>query len=444
VAHIFCRLLMLNPSSGRRRCVGSKSASDVCVFLVLFSLRDFMKRIAQPLTVLLIGFFTGCAQDAAPAVVPPPPEVTVALPIRKDVTEFVEFTGRVETPKSVEIRPRVSGYLTEIHFADGQEVAEGALLFQIDKRPYQNALDNALAQKTAAETRLKTTTDKFDRTEALFKKQAATQADLDIDQGAKLEAKAALDAADVAIKQAELDLSFTTINAPIAGRISKSSMTEGNLVTAAGPNPPLTTIVSMDPMYIYFDVDEATILRFRQLWRSREENVQFTRVRELNYPVFAGLASDTGFPHQGVLDFVDNRVSSSTGTLQVRAEFENSKRHFTPGFFVRVRVPFGEAQSTLLVPDRAIMADQSLKYVLVVNSENTVERRDVVTGSLAEGLRVVQSGLGADERLIINGVQRARPGMKVDPHEDVQSGNVTTPATSPAPSTSSETPEAKP
>jgi multidrug efflux system membrane fusion protein len=197
-------------------------------------------------------------------------------------------------------------------------------------------------------------------------------------------------------------------------------MTEGNLVTTAGQNPPLTTIVSMDPMYIYFDVDEGTILRFRQLWRSREENVQFTRVKELKYPVFAGLADETSFPHKGVLDFIDNRVSNSTGTLQVRAEFDNSKRHFTPGFFVRVRIPFGEAKATLLVPDRAVLSDQSLKYVLVVNKDNIVERRDIVPGSLNAGLRAIQSGLGPAERVVINGVQRARPGLKVDPQEQTK------------------------
>ena len=353
-------------------------------------------------------------------MIAPPPEVTVALPDQKELTEFVEFTGRVESPETVAIRPRVSGYLDKIHFADGQEVAEGSDLFEIDKRPYENARDNALAQKSAAETRRNTTSEKFGRTETLFKKQAATQADLDIDKGAKDEAEAAFAAAKVAVTQAELDLSFTTITAPISGRISKSSMTEGNLVTTTGQNPPLTTIVSMNPMHIYFDVDEGTILRFRQLWRSREENVQFTRVKELQYPVFAGLANETNFPHQGVLDFIDNRVSNSTGTLQVRAEFDNSKRHFTPGFFVRVRVPFGSARTTLLVPDRAVLSDQSLKYVLVVNKDNVVERRDIVPGSLDAGQRVVESGLGPDERVIINGVQRARPGLKVDPQEQAK------------------------
>jgi len=380
-----------------------------------------MKRIdtflAQPLAIILACYLCGCAQDAAPAVIAPPPEVTVALPVQKEITEFVEFTGRVESPETVAIRPRVSGYLDKILFADGQEVAEGAKLFEIDKRPYENARNNALAQKTAAETRRNTTSEKFVRTDTLFKKQAATQADLDIDRGAKDEAEAAFDAAGVAVTQAELDVSFTTITAPISGRISKSSMTEGNLVTTTGQNPPLTTIVSMNPMHIYFDVDEGTILRFRQLWRSRDENVQFTRVKELQYPVYAELSNETNFPHQGVLDFIDNRVSSSTGTLQVRAEFDNSKRHFTPGFFVRVRVPFGSARTTLLVPDRAVLSDQSLKYVLVVNKDNVVERRDIVPGSLDAGLRVVESGLGPDERIIINGVQRARPGLKVDPHE---------------------------
>ena len=365
---------------------------------------------------MLLGLVAGCGTNAPKAVEPPPPEVTVAAPLEQEVTDFLEYTGRTESPQVVQVRARVSGYLTKVHFSDGQEVKEGEPLFEIDERPFVNSVASAEGQLAEAEARLKTTTAELARTEDLVKKGASTQRDLDIDVGSKAQAVAAIQTRQASVAQAKLDLEFSKIIAPISGRLSKTNATIGNLISPGQiGGEPLTTIVSMDPMHVYLDVDEGAVLKFRDLRRKQGYDLKFTYVRELNQPVFIGLSSDEGCPHEGVLDFVDNAVNTATGTLRVRAELPNPKREFAPGFFVRVRLPFGKPRPALLVPDRAIGTDQSLKFVLVVNDQDVVERRDVKLGMPTNGLRVIESGLKSDDAVIVNGIQRARPGAKVKP-----------------------------
>ncbi len=227
-------------------------------------------------------------------------------------------------------------------------------------------------------------------------------------------------AATAAVAQAELDLEFCSIKAPIAGRLSRANVTVGNLISTTQINaPPLTTIASVDPIHVNFDVDEAAVLQFREMRRQAGDRVEFTHVRDLNQKVMVALSNETEFQHEGVLDFIDNQVRQGTGTLLVRASLENSQRLFAPGFFVRVRVPLGNAKESLLVPDRAILSDQSIKYVLVVDSNNVVQRKDVTVGLLDGKLRLVRAGIDENDRVIINGTQRARPGGKVNPVSSV-------------------------
>ena len=360
--------------------------------------------------------FAGCAPAVSKVVEPPLPTVTVSVPTEQEVTEFMEYTGRIESPQVVQVRSRVSGYLTKVHFTDGQEVKEGEPLFEIDERPFKNSFAIAEGQLAEAEARLKTTTAELARTEDLVAKKASTQRDLDIDLGSKAQAVASIQSRQASLAQAKLDLDFSKITASISGRLSKTNATVGNLISQGQlGGDPLTTIVSMDPMHIYFDVDEGAVLKFRELRRQQGFDLKFTHVRELNQPVLVGLSNEEGCPHEGVLDFVDNAVNTATGTLRVRAELPNPKREFAPGFFVRVRLPFGKPHKALLVPDRVIGTDQSLKFVLIVNDKDEVERRDVKLGILTDGLRVIESGLKPGEAVIVNGIQRARPGAKVAP-----------------------------
>lgn len=358
----------------------------------------------------------GCGKAVIEPVVAPPPEVTVAKPDARKVTEFYEYIGRTASPEFVEIRSRVSGYLVKIHFSDGQEVKAGDPLFEIDRRPYEFALTNAKARLQQAESQLKLANITLDRASKLNQTNSISQQELDEASQKQVSSIADLNAGKAAVDQAELDLEFCDIKAPISGRISRASVTVGNLIQSGQSNTePLTTIASVDPIHVLFDVDEIAVLKFMALRRSQGVIAKFTDVRELNQKVQVALSSETQFPHEGILDFIDNRVRTTTGTLLVRAELANHDRLFAPGLFVRVRVPYGEAQDALLVSDRAILNDQNLKYVLTVGSDDVVERRDVELGNLDNGMRVIKTGLTANDRVIVNGVQRARPGAKVHP-----------------------------
>jgi len=358
----------------------------------------------------------GCTSKKIEPVSSPPPEVTVAQPIAKPVAEFYEYIGRTRAPQRVEIRSRVTGYLTKVHFTDGKEVKIGEPLFEIDNRPYQYALETAKARMQQAESQLTLANQLLERNRNLVNTNAVSQQDLDNAVQRQASAMAELNASKAAIAQAELDLEFCSITAPIAGRLSQTNITVGNLIgSTQTDSPPLTTIASVDPIHVLFDVDEAAVLRFREMRRSQGDDVQFTHVRDLQQKVLIALANENDFPHEAILDFVDNEVRTTTGTLLVRAELPNTERFFAPGMFVRVRIPIGSAVDSLLVPDRAILNDQNLKYVLVVDSNNLAQRRDVELGTLDKGLRVIRSGINATDRVIVNGIQRARPGAKVNP-----------------------------
>lgn len=366
------------------------------------------------LTLSMIAL-AGCNPKEITPVDPPLPDVTVQQPEKRPVTEFYEYIGRTEAPDFVEVRARVTGYLTKIHFTDGKEVAAGEPLFEIDNRPYLFALNNAEARLQQAESQLKLATITLERNKKLEATNSVSQQDLDEVAQQQANSAAEVNAAKAALDQAKLDFEFCSIKAPISGRLSQASVTVGNLISSTQINAsPLTTIASVDPIHISFDVDEAAVLRFRELRRSQGESVQFTHVRELNQKVLVALANETDFTHEGVLDFIDNQVRPNTGTLLVRAVMPNPDRFFAPGFFVRVRIPFGKPSDSLLVPERAIQSDQSIKYLLVVDSNNIVQRRDVSLGILDGNMRVIRSGLEENDRVIINGTQRARAGGKVN------------------------------
>lgn len=376
-------------------------------------------RMAWTTLAMLTLTVAGCNPKEIVPVPPPLPDVTVQLPEKRPVTEFYEYIGRTEAPDYVEVRARVTGYLTKIHFTDGKEVAAGEPLFEIDNRPYVFARDNAKARLQQAESQLKLATITLERNKKLEATNSVSQQDLDEVAQQQANAAAEVNASTAALAQAELDLEFCSIKAPIAGRLSRASVTEGNLISSTQINAsPLTTIASVDPIHISFDVDEAAVLRFRELRRAQGESVQFTHVRELNQKVLVALSNESEFTHEGVLDFVDNQVRPSTGTLLVRAVMPNPDRFFAPGFFVRVRIPFGMPTDSLLVPERAIQSDQSIKYLLVVDSNNVVVRRDVTLGVLDGNMRVIRAGLEETDRVIINGTQRARPGGKVNAVEN--------------------------
>lgn len=367
--------------------------------------------ILLSLLVVIFGLALAACKHQPPAIAaPPPPAVTISQPIEREILDYDEYTGRTAAVKEVEVRARVSGYLVKVNFKEGAEVAKGDLLFQIDPRPFQAALGVANGQVAQWEAKLARAEADVARYERLAPRGAASQKDLDTAIADRGEARAAIQSTRAAVEKAALDLEFTRITAPISGRVSRTRITEGNLVTADATL--LTTIVSMDPMYTYFDVDEHSMLRYQQL--VREQKRPSARAGQL--PVTMELANETGFPHQGIIDFLDNQVDPATGTLRVRGVFLNAQRILTPGVFTRVRIQGSGKYSALLVTDLAIGTDQGQKYLLVVNDQNVVEYRAVQLGRMQDdGLRVVQTGLQPGEWVIINGVQRARPGATVSP-----------------------------
>lgn len=366
--------------------------------------------------LMILAAISGCGGDEkGQQAALPPPEVMVSQVVDREVVDFGEFTGRMDSAETVEVRARVSGYLDDIQFTDGQEVKKGDPLFQIDPRPFQYALENARGQKAQWEARLVRAQADVERYKKLVPTGAATQQDLDKAQADVGEATAAIQSAEATIERANLDLEFSTIKAPLAGQISRALISRGNLIRADGDL--LTTIVSLDPIYVYFDVDERTMLQIRDQARSSlPPAATQPDFRSLKAPVYIGLANEEGYPHRGVLDFADNKVDPTTGTIRVRGTFDNSQRTFKPGLFARVRVPLGRPAKLLLVIDRAIATDQNTKFVYVVDDKNTAEHRPVKLGRLEDdGLRVITEGLRPGDRVIVTGIQRAKPGKPVAP-----------------------------
>jgi len=339
----------------------------------------------------------------------PPPTVTTSQPVERAVIDYDEYTGRTAAVEEVEVRARVSGYLNKVNFKEGSEVHKGDLLFVIDSRPFQTVLDAAKGQVAQWDAKRARAEADVARTQRLLPRGAASQKDLDTAMADLNEARAAIQSGQAAVNRAILDLEFTKVTAPISGRISRTFITEGNLVNADATE--LTTIVSLQPMYAYFDVDERSMLRYQQLARASNQTKARGRV-----PVSLTLANETIEPQQGVLDFVDNRVDPTTGTIRTRGVFRNTNRLLTPGLFVRVRIPGSDTYQALLVSDRAISTDQGQKHVWVVNEQNVVEYRQVSVGALQnDGLRVVNTGVKSGEWIVVNGLQRVRPGVTVAP-----------------------------
>jgi multidrug efflux system membrane fusion protein len=337
-----------------------------------------------------------------------PPPVTVAAAISRDVQEFDEFTGRLEAPDTVEVRARVAGTLDKVHFREGQLVKKGDPLFTIDPRPFAAEVARADAQLAAAKTAADLSKADLGRAEKLVAIQGVSQQEIDQLKAAVRNGEANVKAAEAARVQAKLNLEFTEVRAPVSGRSSRANVTPGNLVTVG--DPVLTTVVSSDKVYAYFDASEATYLKYVQAARAGGAK------REQAMKVFLGLANEQGYPHEGRMDFVDNRLNPATATIRGRAVFDNKDGSFTPGLFARVKLEGTGAYAATLIPDRAIGTDQTRKVVMVVGPNNVVMPRPVVPGALFDGFRAVQ-GVKPGELVIIDGLQHAQPGAPVTPQQ---------------------------
>lgn len=347
------------------------------------------------------------ACEPTPAVVAPSPSVTVAKPEAREIMEWDEYTGRFTAVEGVEIRPRVTGYLEKVHFKDGQTVKQGALLFTIDPRPLQAALDNARGQRRQVQARVELARANVERSKPLREAEAISQEEFDSRQEELAAAEAALGSAQAAERAAEIDLGFTEIRAPIGGRVSDARADAGNLVSNG--QTVLTTIVSLDPIHFEFIASEQDYLRYVRL---NEQGARRSS-REVANPVLVKLEDEAEFVHEGRMDFVDNAVDASTGTMRGRAILRNNQGLFTPGQFGRIRLLGSNKYEAILLPDAAINSDQADKFVLVVGEDDVVQYRKVKLGPLVEGLRVIREGLTKDDRVVIKGVQRAFPGQKV-------------------------------
>lgn len=368
-------------------------------------------RIGLPLMAFATVVASGCGPnggDAGKAPPPKAPEVIVSLPIRKEVTDYEDTTGRLEAVKTVDVRARVTGYLEKVNFKEGVEVKEGDVLFTIDARTYQAELARTEAAVLQAEAHLTRLKADYQRASALRARNAIGREEFDKISGDRDEAVAALEVARSARDFAKQNVDYTKVRAHISGYISRQYIDAGNLVKA--DDTLLTTIVSQNPLYAYFDVDERTLLRMNRL--SQAGKMPATAV---GMKVLIGLADEEGFPHEGTINFVDNRLDTSTGTLHMRAVFPNPGRMLTPGLFVRIRVPIGKPIPLIMVPEEALATDQGRKFLYVLDGDDKATYRPVKVGKLYEGWRVITEGLKEGERVIVDGLQRVRPGVQVTP-----------------------------
>jgi membrane fusion protein, multidrug efflux system len=366
--------------------------------------------VALLIGALSTGGLAGCRSEAVPEPAPPKPDVSAAAVVVKDVRRWDEFTGRVEAIESVQLSPRVGGYIDSVNFVEGSEVKKGDVLFVIDQRPYRAAAEQARAELARATTQVGLARSELARADKLAEARAVSAEEVDQREAALARAEAELRAARAAVAVAELDLEFTEVRAPISGRVGRALVTAGNLVSAPPAATLLTTIVSLDPVYVYFEGDEQIYLRYNEMDRNGERPSS----RNARNPVRVALAGETGFPHEGEMDFMDNRVDPGTGTISARAVLPNGDRVFTPGLFARVQLLGSGTFRALLIDEKAVLTDQDRKYVYVLGEGGRAQRRDVKLGPVVEGLRVVESGLEPGDEVIVHGVQKVFfPGMEV-------------------------------
>jgi RND family efflux transporter MFP subunit len=369
-----------------------------------------MIRIVPLVALLLIAnVLAGCDNKPAAGSAPPPPTVTVAHPFQKSITEWDEYTGRFTALETVEIRARVSGFIDSVHFQEGQIVKKDDLLFVIDQRPYQIAVEQAKADIERAQAKLDIATQDVNRATPLIQNQTLTVREFDTRKSIERDASGQLASANAALKQAELNLEWTEVRAPIAGRISDKRVDAGNLISGGQTGATLlSVIVSIDPIHFVFDGSEADFLHYLRLAAAGTRPSS----RDAPNPVAVRLADETEFSHMGRMDFVDNVINPKTGTIRGRAVFDNKDGFLTPGFFGRLRL-FGGTHDALLIPDGAIASDQASKIVFTVADDGTVSTKRVELGPIIDGLRVVRSGLAPTDRIVIDGLPQARPGQKV-------------------------------
>jgi membrane fusion protein, multidrug efflux system len=365
-------------------------------------------------TLLLMAHMAaGCDSKPAASAPPQAPPVTVARPLQKNITEWDEYTGRFTAVETVEVRARVSGFIDSINFKEGQIIKQGDPLFVIDQRPYKLAVDQAKADVERAKAKLEIASLDVQRAQPLVRSQAVTEREFDTRKSTERDAAGQVASAEAALKQAELNLEWTEVRAPIAGRISDRRVDRGNLITGGQTGATLlTVIVSIDPIHFSFDGSEEDFLHYLRLAAAGTRRSS----RDAQNPVSVRLADETEFAHQGRMDFVDNALNPKTGTIRGRAVFDNKDGLLTPGFFGRLRL-FGGEHEALLVPDSAIASDQSRKIVFTVADDGTVGTKLIELGPIVDGLRVVRQGLAATDRIVIDGLQRARPGQKVKPED---------------------------
>ncbi len=363
-------------------------------------------------TLALGMLTTGCSSEATPQAAPPITQVSVAAALEREITEWDEFTGRFEAVETVQVRPRVSGYIESVNFSEGSVVRKGDLLFVIDPRPYRAELDKAEADLARMQARAELANSDVARSDRLRSIKAVSEEEYDQKKNAAREAGSSIAAAKAAVEIARLNMSFTRVTSPITGRVSKAEITAGNLVSGGSSGATLlTTVVSIDPIYVSFEGDEQAYLKYRELARRGERH----NSQDHANPVQVGLANESGYPHTGSMVFVDNQMDPRTGTIRARASLDNQQGLFTPGLFARVKLLGHDRYSAVLVDDRAIGTDQSQKFVYVIDANNTVSYRTVKIGRLADGLRIVQHGLAAGEQVVVNGLQRVHPGTVVAP-----------------------------
>jgi RND family efflux transporter MFP subunit len=359
-------------------------------------------------TLAILVQLAGCThgEAATPTAAMAPPAVSVATVLSKQIADFDEFTGRFEAVERVEIRPRVSGYISTVNFVQGREVTKGDVLFVIDPRPYEAELKQAQASLAQARSQLTLATSEQDRATKLLGAHAISREELESRDAAFAQASANVAGAQAAVDTAALNMSFTRVTAPITGVVSRAEITAGNLVTSG--QTLLTTVVSVDPIYVSFQGDEQGFLNFMNYARKGGE-------AEATHPVFVGLANEEGYPHKGAIAFVDNEIDGATGTVRARGRLDNHDREFTPGMFARVKITGTKTFPALLINESAVGTDQGVRYVLRVGADNTVEYRQVKLGPVVDGLRVVREGLNPGDTIVVNGLQHVRAGMTITP-----------------------------